>query len=543
MIEVSNLTKRYAGRTAVSDISFAVARGEIVGLLGPNGAGKSTTMRILSCFMPATSGTVRVAGFDVFHESDEVRRRIGYMPENNPLYPEMRVREYLKFRARLKGLGWRRSRERVTTVMEQCGLADVGRRVIGQLSKGYRQRVGLADALVHEPDLIILDEPTIGLDPQQIRSVRQLIKSLAGKHTVLISTHILPEAEMMCSRMLIMFDGKILASDTPENLQRRMADSSQVTAEIAAPEEALRAAFEALPEVEQFDISASDGEFFRCALTPRDGQDLRPLDFRAGARARLDAARTDAQPPFAGGHLRANHEAGRRGGRGRMKIFLTLLRRELAAFFSSITGYVVIAAVTLLIGMSFVMLIRNLGADPSPRPVTELFFNSVMFWMVLILVTPVITMRLFALEKSSGTFETLMTTPVGDLQVVAAKFAAAAIFYMVMWLPTLAGLFVVRHFTNQSQSLDAGTLGGTCAGHFFERLPVPGDGLFRVVAHAQPDGGGRPQPGSRRGAVHPGVSGAKSFRPPMNGRCGCFHISICSSRWKILRAAWWTRAW
>ena len=184
MIQVSNLTKRYAGRTAVDDISFTVARGEIVGLLGPNGAGKSTTMRVLAGFMPASSGTVRVAGFDVFHDSQEARRRIGYMPENNPLYAEMRVREYLKFRARLKGLGWKKSRERVTTVMAQCGLKDVERRVIGQLSKGYKQRVGLADALVHEPDLIILDEPTIGLDPQQIRSVRQLIKILAGKHTV-----------------------------------------------------------------------------------------------------------------------------------------------------------------------------------------------------------------------------------------------------------------------------------------------------------------------------------------------------------------------
>jgi ABC-2 type transport system ATP-binding protein len=279
MIEVSNLTKRYAGRTAVDDISFTVARGEIVGLLGPNGAGKSTTMRVLSGFLAASSGTVRVAGFDVFHDADEVRRRIGYMPENNPLYPDMRVREYLKFRARLKGLGWKKSRERVTTVMEQCGLADVGRRVIGQLSKGYRQRVGLADALVHEPELIILDEPTIGLDPHQIRSVRALIKSLGGKHTVLISTHILPEVEMMCGRVLIMFDGRVLASDTPENLQRRMAGSSQVIAEIAAPAPALRAVFEELPEVEQFDISASDGEFFRCALTPRDGCDLRPAIF------------------------------------------------------------------------------------------------------------------------------------------------------------------------------------------------------------------------------------------------------------------------
>ena len=279
MIQVSNLTKRYAGRTAVSDISFHVARGEIVGLLGPNGAGKSTTMRILSSYLPATSGTVRVAGFDVFYESVEVRRRIGFMPENNPLYPEMRVREYLKFRARLKGLGGRRSRERVTTVMEQCGLTDVSRRIIGQLSKGYRQRVGLADALVHEPELIILDEPTIGLDPHQIRSVRQLIKSLAGKHTVLISTHILPEAEMMCSRMVIMFGGKILAADTPENLQKRMQGSSQIVAEIAARTTELNSAFSQLADVEKFDVSASEGEFQRCALTPRDGCDLRPAVF------------------------------------------------------------------------------------------------------------------------------------------------------------------------------------------------------------------------------------------------------------------------
>jgi ABC-2 type transport system ATP-binding protein len=279
MIEVTDLTKRYAGRTAVAGISFTVARGEIVGLLGPNGAGKSTTMRILSGFMPATSGTARVAGFDVFYQSDEVRRRIGYMPENNPLHPEMRVREYLKFRARLKGLGWRRSRERVTTVMEQCGLTDVGRRIIGQLSKGYKQRVGLADALVHEPELIILDEPTIGLDPHQIRAVRQLIKSLAQKHTVLISTHILPEVEMMCGRVLILLDGKIRAADTPDNLQRLMGGGSQIIAEIAAPADQLRDVWAQMPGVEQYDVSASEGDFQRCALTPRNGFDLRPAIF------------------------------------------------------------------------------------------------------------------------------------------------------------------------------------------------------------------------------------------------------------------------
>src|SRR5260370_42276498 len=164
MIEVAHLTKRYAGRAAVSDISFTVGRGEIVGLLGPNGAGKSTTMRILSCYLPATSGTVRVAGLDVFHQSAEVRRRIGYMPENNPLHQEMRVREYLKFRARLKGLGLKRSRQRVDTVMEQCGLTTVNRRIIGHLSKGYRQRVGLADALGHEPEVLSLDGPSSGAD-------------------------------------------------------------------------------------------------------------------------------------------------------------------------------------------------------------------------------------------------------------------------------------------------------------------------------------------------------------------------------------------
>jgi ABC-2 type transport system ATP-binding protein len=279
MIDVSNLTKRYAGHTALAGISFSVARGEIVGLLGPNGAGKSTTMRILSCFMPATSGTARVAGYDVFHDSEEVRRRIGYMPENNPLHNEMRVREYLKFRARLKGLSRARSRDRIDTVLQQCSLTDVSKRIIGQLSKGYKQRVGLADAIVHEPDLIILDEPTIGLDPHQIRLVRQLIKSLAGQHTVLISTHILPEVEMMCSRVMIMLGGKILASDSPDNLQSRMAGKGQIIAEIAAPVADLKAAWSQMAEVEHYDVSPSEGNFHRCALTPFDGCDLRPEIF------------------------------------------------------------------------------------------------------------------------------------------------------------------------------------------------------------------------------------------------------------------------
>jgi len=276
MIEVENLTKRYPGRVAVAGVSFTVARGEIVGLLGRNGAGKSTIMRVLSGFMPATTGTVRVAGYDVFHQADEVRRCIGYMPENNPLLRDMRVREYLKFRASLKGLRRAVARERIDLVLQQCGLMDVQKRIIGHLSKGYQQRVGLADALVHQPQLIILDEPTIGLDPNQIRAVRQLIKDLGGQHTVLISTHILPEVEMMCNRVLILHEGEILAHDTPDNLQQIMSQGGQVIAEIVAPQDELHACWESMAEVEQFDLSAAEGEYVRCALTARPGVDLRP---------------------------------------------------------------------------------------------------------------------------------------------------------------------------------------------------------------------------------------------------------------------------
>jgi ABC-2 type transport system ATP-binding protein len=285
MIEVSDLTRQYARRMAVAGVSFTVGRGEIVGLLGPNGAGKSTILRILACYMPATSGTVRVAGFDVFSESAEVRKRIGYMPENNPLHLDMRVREYLKFRARLKGLSSTQVRERVGLVMEQCGLTDVSRTLNGHLSKGYRQRVGLADALVHDPELIILDEPTIGLDPYQIREVRRLIKDLGQSHTVLLSTHLLSEVEMTCSRIMILHEGRMLASDSAKGLQNRFHGAGQVIAEIAAPFSDLNDCWREMEWVEHFDVAPAEGEFFRCALTPRAGVDLRPLVYDA-ARAR-----------------------------------------------------------------------------------------------------------------------------------------------------------------------------------------------------------------------------------------------------------------
>jgi ABC-2 type transport system ATP-binding protein len=218
MIQVENLTKRYAGHTAIKDLSFEVGKGEIMGFLGPNGAGKTTTMRILASFMPPTSGRASIAGFDVFEQSLQARAHLGYMAENVPLYNDMRVTEYLDYRAALKGVAHRRVAERVGDVKELCGLKEVEKKLIATLSKGYRQRVGLADALLHEPDLLILDEPTIGLDPNQIRQVRELIKNLGKQHTILLSTHILPEVEMTCSRVTILHKGRIEACDTPENL-------------------------------------------------------------------------------------------------------------------------------------------------------------------------------------------------------------------------------------------------------------------------------------------------------------------------------------
>jgi ABC-2 type transport system ATP-binding protein len=231
MIKVENLTKRYAGHTAIDNLSFEVGKGEIMGFLGPNGAGKSTTMRILSSFMPPTSGRASIAGFDIFEQSLQARSHLGYMPENVPLYNDMRVTEYLNYRAALKGVPHRRMAERVGDVKELCGLKEVEKKIIGALSKGFRQRVGLADALVHEPDLLILDEPTSGLDPNQIRQVRDLIKNLGKQHTILLSTHILPEVEMTCSRVIIINKGRIEACDTPENLLGRIRTAGGVFVE------------------------------------------------------------------------------------------------------------------------------------------------------------------------------------------------------------------------------------------------------------------------------------------------------------------------
>jgi len=233
MITVKELTKRYARTTAVDHVSFEVQKGQIVGFLGPNGAGKTTTMRMLTCFLPPTSGSATVAGFDVLEQPLEVKRRIGYLPETPPLYPEMETNEYLKFVGKLKGLSGSELNKRVDYVCDRCAIADVKTKLLGKLSKGYRQRVGLAQAIIHNPDVLILDEPTAGLDPKQINETRDLIKSLAGDHTIILSTHILPEVEQTCQQVIIINKGKLVAKDSVQNLQARARGAESVLVEIA----------------------------------------------------------------------------------------------------------------------------------------------------------------------------------------------------------------------------------------------------------------------------------------------------------------------
>jgi ABC-2 type transport system ATP-binding protein len=249
VIEVQHITKRYGTVTAVDDVSFRVERGEILGFLGPNGAGKTTTMRILTGYMPPTEGRAMVAGYDVFTHPIDAKRRTGYLPEVPPLYPDMTVREYLDFVARIKGLPSSERKQRVAAVMERAHVADMAERHCAKLSKGYRQRVGLAQALIHNPDVLILDEPTAGLDPKQIIETRSLIRSLAGDHTIVLSTHILPEVAQTCQRVVIINKGRVVAVDTPDNLTARLKGSATMYVQVDASGADAGAALGAVPGV------------------------------------------------------------------------------------------------------------------------------------------------------------------------------------------------------------------------------------------------------------------------------------------------------
>ena len=272
MIDVQHITKRYGDRTAIERVTFSVNTGEVLAFLGPNGAGKTTTMRILTCFMPATEGTATVAGFDCNEQPQEVKARIGYLPETPPIYQELTVSEYLTFVGRLKGMKGATLRERMPLVIEQVSLGDVHHRLIANLSRGYRQRVGLAQALLHDPPVLILDEPTVGLDPKQIIEIRELIKSLAGSHTVILSTHILPEATAVCQRVVIINEGRIVAVDTPEHLSARLRQSEKISLTVKTPPPDFADRLRGIPGIISVFAPENGGAYLvECAL----GRDLR----------------------------------------------------------------------------------------------------------------------------------------------------------------------------------------------------------------------------------------------------------------------------
>jgi len=277
MIKVEGLTKRYARNIAVDNISFEVQKGEVVGFLGPNGAGKTTTMRVLTCFMPPTYGSASVAGFDVQQNPMEVKRRIGYLPELPPLYPDMEVVEYLDFVGRIKGIPSANLAKRIDEVMEKCAIGDVRKKLIGKLSKGYRQRVGLAQAILHNPDVLILDEPTSGLDPHQIIETRDLIKGLAGSHTIILSTHILPEVEQICEKVIIIAKGKVVATDTVENLTSRLRGSETVAIEVLATDvAAVQSRLEQVAGVSRVIPKESKDDRLHFTVESLEGRHIRP---------------------------------------------------------------------------------------------------------------------------------------------------------------------------------------------------------------------------------------------------------------------------
>lgn len=281
MISVENLTKKYAAKTAIEGMSFQVQKGEILGFLGPNGAGKTTTMRIITGYMPCTDGSVKVDGFDVSDQPLEVRRRIGYLPENPPLYMEMTVVGYLRFVAKLKGVSAANMQSEVERVMQRVNITDVQSRIIAKLSKGYKQRVGIAQALLNDPPVLILDEPTIGLDPKQIHEVRELVKSLAGNHTVVLSTHILPEVEQTCHRVIIIDRGKIVAVDTPQNLRSQIQGAARVILEVEGPAPDVLNAVRAVPGVLDVRVANENGPRNRFFVDGETGRDVRAEISRA----------------------------------------------------------------------------------------------------------------------------------------------------------------------------------------------------------------------------------------------------------------------
>jgi ABC-2 type transport system ATP-binding protein len=465
MIEVQGLTKSYPTQTAVSDVTFSVKEGEIVGFLGPNGAGKTTTMRVLTGFLPPTSGTARIAGHDVVAQSRQARASLGYLPESAALYPELRVREYLAYRARLEGISGSEVRSRVDQAVERCLLADVADRKIDNLSKGYRQRTALAGALVHQPPVLILDEPTVGLDPMQIIKIREMIRTLGRERAVLLSTHILPEVDAVCDRVLIIDRGRIVAEGAPNELRARLAGKPVVRVAFRGAVPA-REALEGIPGCplgrgrRRRDGDAGPRRVRARRRSPgsdlREGRRTRPRS--AGARVRRGLARRRLRAPDPARRarrLRSGARNGRAAGgapRRRERLvrrLLAIVGREWRAYFLSPLAYVILAAFLLMNGLIFwaIVAFMNTPGAPKGQALPYLFTNTY-FWIFNLFVVPIIAMRLFPEERKSGTIETLLTSPVSEAMVVGGKFIGALGFFLTLWAPTLVYVLIIRSNTS-----------------------------------------------------------------------------------------------
>ena len=484
MITVNGLTKKYAHTTAVDQISFQVQRGQIVGFLGPNGAGKTTTMRMLTCFLTPTSGTATVAGFDILEQPLEVKKRIGYLPETPPVYPEMRIAEYLSFVGQLKGLSGTDLRARVDYACERCAVADVRDKIIGKLSKGYRQRVGLAQAIIHNPDVLILDEPTAGLDPKQINETRDLIKSLAGDHTIILSTHILPEVSQTCEQVIIINKGKIVATDSVSNLQQRARSGESVLVEVAGRNGSLDPAavqrkLEQIAGVSRV-VAKADGQkrvIFEVEATKDRGVrgDCRSRRGRIGvgferASARRPEPGRNLPPTDRIGSARGNGSRGR-GGIESMRNIWIICRKELRSYFVSPVAYILLVMFAVIFGFFFwnsvgyfvnMAMEATLEGEQFPMNINEQVVRPLLanINVVGLFFIPLITMRLFAEEKRSGTIELLATSPITDVQVIIGKWLSALIMYSLMLLSTVLDiLFLFRYGNPDWKPLAIGYLG------------------------------------------------------------------------------------
>ena len=451
MIELDSVTKYYGTFPAITDISFRVEQGEVLGFLGPNGAGKSTTMKIITGFVPPTHGSCTVAGHDIVTESLEARRHIGYLPETVPLYSDMSVEDYLAFMGRIRGMTTEQLNRRIDDVIEICRLQEYFTTYIYKLSKGFRQRVGVAQAILHEPDVLILDEPTIGIDPIQVVETRELIRDLGGERTVIVSTHILPEVSTICERVIIIHEGQIVAIDRPENLATRLRGVERIEVDVLGPTREVRRGH--LHTAQTPDRRRGVREL-RDRGRPGRRRQGRPCQYPSWrwlgtAQARVHRHVAGGDLPQTDHHRRSGGTGRRRDKRGRAELntivtswnnLAAIAWKELRIYFQTPTAYVVGAMFVLHAGIWFVLDVLS----PTPEAAVRAFAGPSTTFFILL--APVLTMRLLAEEQKLGTMELLLTAPVRDWEVVLGKYLASVVLLIATLAMTLYYVLMIYAF-------------------------------------------------------------------------------------------------